>query len=320
MNPSRLWTPGSRPGSSSGRPAASERATKKKVARCGTHWAQRGLPERKIEELSIELEDGLREAAECGYPPEAVTGADVLEYAERQARENEPPRRRRAAALKLALGALASACAVLAPQHVLLGSWAVAVGWTEVFAVAAIFSTIALLRWHRFSSRTYNRGRRIDGVFLPGDVWFFAAGVVLGCALRVYDSEPARVEIVEWPWWASLLAVGLALLAGRLHACSKASPISPRLSYRLDAEREAPRTGSPKSERLSFWLALLAFGACLVAWLLSDGLPRDLAGLMLIASSLLVLSTVPSALGRRDQESRPSEGADSALYSPDSAV
>jgi hypothetical protein len=294
--------------------------SERKVRRCSTHWAQRGLPEHKIEELSLELEDGLREAAECGYPPEAVTGADILEFAEQQAKENEPPRRRRVAAFKLALIALVSACAVLVPQHVLLGSWAVAVGWTEILAVAAIFSVIALLQWHRFSSRTYNGGRRADGVFLPGDVWFFAAGVVIGCALRVYDSEPASTKIIEWPWWASALTLGFALLASRLHARSKTIPVSPRLSYLLDAVRGESGSEPRKSGRLGLWPALITFGSCLAAWLLTEGLLRDLAGLMFIASSLLLAATALPAFGRRDRGLRPSEGAEGTLYSPDSAL
>src|SRR5215207_2716195 len=190
-----------------GWPTPEEREIGRRVRQCSTDWSQRGLPGHKVEELSIELEDGLREAAECGYGPEAVLGGGAREYAEGQARENGPRGTRakaRIAASKLTLAALASVCAVLIPQHALLGSLTVAVGWKEIAAVAAIFSAVSLLQWHRFSSRTYN-WRKADGVFLPGDVWAFAFGVTLGFGLHVYDLEPARAKLVEWPWWASAL-------------------------------------------------------------------------------------------------------------------
>jgi len=285
--------------------APSEREIRRRVRRCSTHWAQRGLPGHKIEELSIELEDGLREAAECGYGPEAVLGGGAREYAEEQARENGPRGTRakaRIAASKLAPAALASASAVLIPQHALLGSWRVAVGWKEILAVAAIFSAVALLQWHGFSSRTYN-WRKADGVFVPGDVWAFAFGVALGCVLHVYDFEPARAKLVGWPWWASVLALALALLAGRLYARSTASlaagPVSPRLRTAREERATGPGKGTRKGTRAPFWLALASSGCFLVAWLLYDGPAREAVGLIVVASSLLVAATLPR-LGGRD--------------------
>jgi hypothetical protein len=285
--------------------APSEREIRRRVRRCSTHWYQRGLPGHKIEELSIELEDGLREAAECGYGPEAVLGGGAREYAEEQARENGPRGTRekaRIAASKLALAALASASAVLIPQHALLGSWRVAVGWKEILAVAAIFSAVALLQWHGFSSRTYN-WRKADGVFVPGDVWAFAFGVALGCVLHVYDFEPARAKLFGWPWWASVLTLALALLAGRLHARSTASlaagPVSPRLPTAQEKRATGPGKGARKGARAPFWLALASSGCFLVAWLLYDGPSHDALGIVLVASSLLVAATLPR-LGGRD--------------------
>src|SRR5215204_2520904 len=285
--------------------APSEREIRRRVRRCSTHWAQRGLPGHKIEELSIELEDGLREAAECGYGPEAVLGGGAREYAEEQARENGPRGTRakaRIAASKLALAALASASTVLIPQHALLGSWRVAVGWKEIAAVAAIFSAVSLLQWHRFSSRTYN-WRKADGAFLPGDVWAFAFGVTLGFVLHVYDLEPARAKLVEWPWWASALTLGLALLAGRLYARTTASLAAGSVAPRLPAAQEGRPTGPGKGASAPFWPALATSGCFLAAWLLTDGLYHDAVGSLLVASSLLVATTLPS-LVRRD--SRPS--------------
>jgi hypothetical protein len=284
--------------------APSEREIRRRVRQCSTHWSQRGLPGHKIEELSIELEDGLREAAECGYGPEAVLGGGAREYAEEQARENGPRGTRakaRIAASKLALAALASASTVLIPQHALLGSWRVAVGWKEILAVAAIFSAVALLQWHGFSSRTYN-WRKADGVFVPGDVWAFAFGVALGCVLHVYDFEPARAKLVGWPWWASVLTLALALLAGRLYARSTASlaagPVSPRLRTAREERATGPGKGTRKGAHAPFWLALASSGCFLVAWLLYDGPAREAVGLIVVASSLLVAATLPHLGGR----------------------
>ena len=274
------------------RPTSKERI----LRQCRTTWAQHNISEAKIAELCDELEDSFVEAEKKGYGPEAVVGKNVREFAEEMVKANAPPRRWIATAYKMVLIALVSTCAVLAPQHVLLGSWAVPVGWTEISAILAIFSTISLLQWHKFSSITYN-GRKVDGVFFAGDAWAFTPGILIGVTLQVYDFKPAATQVLGWPWWASLTVICLALLTSRLHRLSTTVPISPIVGKK--PEQDVPS----KSDKVSFGFALAAVFCNLTSWLMSDGLLRDWSALMLIASSLL-LAFLFQSFGRR--ESAPS--------------
>lgn len=271
-------------------------ASERMIRQCRAIWIQRGLSELDIEELCDDLEDNFAEAEEHGYDPGIVVDYDVLRYAEEMGEQHAPPKKLTATTYKTALIALVSICAVLVPQHVLLSSWTISVGWSEIAAVAAVFSAISLLQWREFSAVTY-KGRQVHGIFFVGDVWAFTLGILIGMAFQVFSFEPAATQVLEWTWWASLLTIGLALLVSRLHRLSTAGPVSPQVC--AEREQEGPARGA----KATLWLALIAFSCNLFSWLTADGLSKEWSTLMLIASTLL-LALVLSASGKRDR--RPS--------------
>jgi len=57
---------------------------------CKGRWVFSGIPEHKVDEMSAELEDHLREALADGQSVEDVTGEDVLGFAEDWSRPNLP--------------------------------------------------------------------------------------------------------------------------------------------------------------------------------------------------------------------------------------
>lgn len=64
--------------------------TRTVISMCKGRWVFSGIPEHKVDEMSAELEDHLREALADGQSVEDVTGEDVLGFAEDWSRPNLP--------------------------------------------------------------------------------------------------------------------------------------------------------------------------------------------------------------------------------------
>ncbi len=242
------------------------------------------------------MEDGLESANETDFDREKLLGGSVRRYAEAQVRQHQPPNRKRRTVLGWWRTALASACIVILPQHLLLATWDVPLGGSALLAIAITFVVLGLVNWPWLSVRSYN-GPQSTGVFRYPGIWAFIASLPLGHVLHIYAFDATMEGTISWSWQASLGLAALTAIVSTIYARSAKTVVSQRLDAPPDAEPKAEPESSG-SGWVRVCLAVLCLGCELLGWWISDGLAKDFAAILVLLSCLFLLMSFPTLGGR----------------------
>lgn len=179
------------------------------LAMCEMHWLMNRIPEDKVLEMSDELEQHLREAVRDGNPVEAVVGPDEFTFAESWAEEARPSMwlRTRIVEFSYLLSALVATGATV--YHVIEWTLFISVYWFAVLLLliySVYFSRPALKPTPR--GEPWWKGWLVAGIAAVATV-----GAAWGLSVLTLGSRNA--VLLEWPWYATLLAIGAALVLSR---------------------------------------------------------------------------------------------------------
>ncbi len=180
------------------------------LAQCEFHWAVRGIPEAKVDEMRDELHLHLLEATRDGKPVEAVVGDDVLAFAESWAREDRPswPMRRRVAEFGYIVAVMV---AVFAAVLHLVG-WDLVVQVRRMEAVLLLLTALSCIITAAHI-RDMGKPRREAGWPVIIAASLGAVGVAWGLSLLTTGERNG--VLLEWPWYANVATVIAALVLSR---------------------------------------------------------------------------------------------------------
>lgn len=183
---------------------------KEVLAMCELHWAVNRIPEDKVLEMSAELEQHLREALRDGKPVEAVVGPDESAFAEAWAEESRPSMSLVDRAVELAYLLCVMAVFITTTYMLFMWSTTALIRWFEVVFVLT-YSTYLSRPTIKPEPRIEPRWKRWLVVGVP------ALAIVGGAwGLSVLTLGSGNAVLIEWPWYATLLATVVAVFLSRL--------------------------------------------------------------------------------------------------------
>lgn len=185
------------------------------LAMCEIHWLVNRIPEDKVLEMSHELEQHLRDAVQDGKPIEAVVGSDLDAFAESWAEEARPSMFPLDRVIEHAYVLCLFVAIATTIYHVLAWDLVVPLHWSEVLFFL-LFPALLSRPVIKPTPRNQPWWKRW---LVP--VALALAFVALAQGLSIVTLGSMNAVLLEWPWYATLLAMVGAVVLSRFRQKSR---------------------------------------------------------------------------------------------------
>lgn len=191
------------------------------LAECEMHWIVNRIPDERVQEMSAELEQHLREAARDGKTIDAVVGPDAFAFAESWAEEDRPSWSVIDRVVEYAWALSLQAVFFAVVFHLFMWALFLPVHWWVILYLLLISLLLSRAMIKPKPANDHPRWRKwlfpAVAALLVAVVWFWREDLrPLVDEVDVAITGNADGTLLVWPWYATLVAVGLNYALGRL--------------------------------------------------------------------------------------------------------
>lgn len=179
---------------------------------CEVYWLLRNVPRVKVDDMRLELEQHLRDAARDGKPLEAVIDGEVEDFAEAWADENRQNESLGGRLLGFSSTFTNAAASIFVLRHVLELTPSFSLDlWTLIVVLVLTVTAEALLR--RPLARPVFFGPPWQRLLVGLGIGGLLVGSGIAWSLAGSGANPV---LFTWPWYATLVLAGAAFVLLRL--------------------------------------------------------------------------------------------------------